>query len=169
MSTYENSRKTLEKIRQEFGCKGEIIFRTAILYVVEFGQRTFEDEEFMQLQFDRIDAKHDTAEAEGKSLYVGRHIEKACFECAAKIAMVDTCHLIIYIQKELWVGEEGGLPYKRAIELLKGCMSNIEMWNDCQCELTFHEFEDIGFGEEEIGELGFGYVLNIIEEEENND
>ena len=33
-----------------------------------------------------------------------------------------------------------------------------------QCGLTFHELEDIGFDEDEIRELGFGYV--IIEEEE---
>jgi DNA-binding response OmpR family regulator len=64
MNTYENSRKTLEKIRQEFNCKGDIIFRTAMQYVVEYGQITFEDIEWVKSQFDRIDAKHDTADGE---------------------------------------------------------------------------------------------------------
>lgn len=164
MSTYENSRKTLEKIRQEFGCKGDIIFRTAMQYVVEFGQHTFEDEEFLQSQFDRIDAKHNTAEAEGKSLYVGRHIEKACFECAAKIAMVDTYHLIVYIQKEFWVGNEGGIPYERAVKLLQNCMYEIEQRENCEDKLTLYAFEDIGFDDNDLVTLNFGYLLDERED-----
>lgn len=167
MSTYENSRKTLEKIRQEFGCAGDIIFRTAIQYVVEFGQRTFDDEEFLQAQFDRIDAKHNTAEAEGKSLYVGRRIEKACFECAAKIAMVDTYHLIIYIQKEFWVGNEGGIPYERAVKLLQNCMNLIDEDNR-ECGVTTSDtFDYLGFYDDEIEMLGFGYVIDVKEDEED--
>lgn len=166
MNTYENSRKTLEKVRQEFGCKGDIIFRTAIQYVVECGQITFKDEEWVKSQLERIDAKHDTAEAEGKDLYVGRRIEKACYECAAKIAPVDTYHLLVYIQKELWVGHEGGLAYERAIELLHTCMNWFIDYDCCTNKEMLKKFDDLGFYDNELEMLGLGW---LFEEEEEND
>jgi hypothetical protein len=167
MSTYENSRKTLEKIRQEFGCQGDIIFRTAMQYVVEFGQRTFGDKEWLQSQLDKIDAKHDVAEANGKMLYVGRRIEKAFFECAAEIALVDTYHLLVYIQKELWVGHEGGLAYERAIELLHSCMNWFIDYDCCTNKEMLQKFDDLGFYDDELETLGFGWLFE--EEDENND
>ena len=165
MSTYENNRKTLNKIRQEFGCKGDVIFRTAIQYVVEFGQEMFRDEEWVKDQLDKVDVKHNVAEAEGKNLWIGREFEKTFIECAAEVAKVNAYDLLIYIQKEVFWSNEGGIDYERAVDLLKACMSNIEMWNDCQCVLTLHEFEDIGFDDDEIIELGFGYLLDGREDE----
>ena len=168
MNTYENSRKTLEKIRQEFGCKGDVIFRTAIQYVVEYGQRMFEDEDWIKSQLDRVNAKHDTAEAEGKTLWVGRELELACIECAAKIAPVNTYDLLIYIQKEMFWSNEGGLDYARAVELLKECMGLIDNDNrECGVSTT-DTFDYLGFNDDEIEVLGFGYVLDTKEDKEDD-
>ena len=165
MSNYAESKKKLDSIRSEYGCKGEMIFRTAIQYVVEYGQRMFSDEEWVQGQLNRVDAKHNQAESDGKILFVGREFEKAIIECSVKVADINAYDLLIYIQKEVWLSHEGGIDYGRAVQLLKGCMANIEQWNDCRNELTLREFEDIGFDDEEIVEFGFAYVLDVREKE----
>ena len=164
-NTYANTKKELDRIRDDYGCKGEIIFRTALQYVVEYGQRKFKNKRWVKEQLRVVDVKHDLAEADGKNLWIERGFEKSLIECAAEIAKVDTYTMLVYIQKEVWLSHEGGIDYDRAVQLLKACMSNIEMWNDCQCDLTLGEFEDIGFDDDEITELGFGYVLNVREDE----
>ena len=81
MNTYTESKKALDKIREDFCCKGDIIFRTAIQYVVEYGQQTFQDYDFVMNQMAEIDGKHDDAEANGKTLFISRNFEKAIIEC----------------------------------------------------------------------------------------
>jgi hypothetical protein len=168
MNTYAESKKTLDRIRSEYGCKGDLCFRGAIHHVFEYGIKDTCDDWCYQHRVDEINAYHDEAEAEGKNLFIARGFELAVLECAREIAQVNISDLILYIQKEVWMGHEGGIDYKRAIDLLKGCMSNIEMWNDCQCVLTLHELEDIGFDDDEIVELGFGYLLDAREDEEDD-
>ena len=164
MSTYENSRKTLEKIRQDFGCKGDIIFRTAMQYVVEFGQYMFRDGEWVAGKLKDVDERHDKAEEKNKILWVERNFEKAFIECAAEIAKVNTHHLLVYIQKELWVGDEGGLAYERAIELLHSCMNWFIDYDCGTNEEMIKKFDDLGFYEDELETLGLGW---LFEEEEN--
>ena len=77
MSTYVESKKALDKIREDFCCKGDIIFRTAIQYVVEYGQQTFQDYDFVMNQMAEIDGKHDEAEANGKILFILIYFEIA--------------------------------------------------------------------------------------------
>lgn len=165
MSTYENSRKTLNKIRQEFGCKGDIIFRTAIQYVVEFGQAMFKDEEWVKDQLNKVDTKHDVAEAEGKNLWIGREFEKAFIECAAEVAKVNTYDLLIYIQKEVFWSEEGGLDYARAIELLHSCMNWFIDYDCCETKEMLKRFNDLDFTDYELEMLGFSWLFETVEEE----
>lgn len=168
MNNYAESKKTLDHIRDEYGCKGEMIFRTALQYIVEYGQNKFNNDKWAEEQLLLIDGKHDEAETEGKTLWISREFEKALIECAREIANVDSYSLLVYIQKEVWLSNDGGIDYQRAIQLLKGCMSNIEMWNDCQCGMTLNELEDIGFEDEEIEELGFRYLFSAREDEEDD-
>ena len=165
---YTESKKVLDKIRVDYGCKGEMIFRTAIQYIVEYGQCKFNNTEWVEGQLILVDGKHDEAEAEGKFLFIGREFEKAIIECAREVAKINPYDLLIYIQKEVWLSHEGGIDYERAVELLKGCISNIEQWNACQCDLTLHELEDIGFDDDEIEALGYGYLLDTKEDEEDD-
>lgn len=165
MKTYAETKKELDRIRNEYGCKGEVIFRTALQYVVEYGANKFNNDGWVEEQLVLVDGKHDEAEVEGKHLWIGREFEKAIIECARDIAKVEAYSMLVYIQKEVWLSNEGGVDYERAVQLLKGCMANIEQWNDCRNELTLGEFEDIGFDDEEIEELGFAYVLDVREEE----
>ena len=168
MSTYENSRKTLNKIRQEFGCKGDIIFRTAIQYVVEFGQNTFCENGWVENQLTLIDVKHDKAEAEGKTLWIGREFERAFIECAVEIAKVNTYDLLIYIQKEVFWSEEGGLDYARAMELLHNCINWFIDYDCCETAVMRERLEDLDFTEDELYTLGLDWLFDTVEEDEED-
>ena len=167
--TYAETKKELDRIRNEYGCKGEVIFRTALQTVVEYGTSSLLDDwNYAHLE-DEVNERHDAAEAEGDILWMTRDFELAILECAREIAKVSIYNLLVYIQKEVWLSHEGGIDYDRAVKLLKGCMCNIEQWNDCRNELTLGEFEDIGFDDDEIIEFGFAYVLDVREEDEYDD
>ena len=166
MKNYAETKKELDRIRNEYGCKGEILFRTALQTVVEYGTDSLLDDWNYAHLKDEVNERHDAAEAEGEILWMTRNFELAILECAREIAKVSIYDLLIYIQKEVWLSNEGGIAYDRAVTLLKGCMSNIEQWNDWRNELTLRELEDIGFDDDEIEMLGFAYVLDAREEEE---
>lgn len=168
MSNYVESKKALDKIRNEYGCKGDVIFRTAIQYVVEFGQAMFKDEEWVKGQLNNVDAKHDVAEAEGKNLWIGREFEKAFIECAAEVAKINAYDLLIYIQKEVFWSDEGGLDYARAIELLHSCINWFIDYDCCETAVMRERLEDLDFTEDELYTLGLGWLFDAEEDEDND-
>ena len=159
MSNYVETKKELDRIKNEYGCKGEVLFKTALQYTVEAGQANLQDEEWVKGAISIVNKKHDKFEAEKKILWVSRDFEVAIIECAAEIAKVDTYDLLVYIQREVWLSNEG-IDYQRAIELLKNCMYDIEERENCEDRLTYQAFEKIGFTDDEIRELEFGFLLN---------
>lgn len=163
MSNYAETKKELDKIRNEYGCKGEVLFRTAIQYVVDCGQQSFQDEEWVKEQLEITDKKHDAFDREKKVPFSSRKWDKAVIECAQEVAKVNTYDLLVYIQKEVYLSNDGGIDYQRAIELLKKCMYDIEEREDCEDKLFYQALEQIGFDDDEIEDLGFGY---LIKEEE---
>lgn len=162
--TYKESAKKLDKIRQEYGCKGEIIFRTAIQHVVDYGKFMLTDEGWYECFLFDINKRHDEAEKENKHLFMTRDFEKAILDCAAEICSVDTYDLLKYIQKEVWLNGEG-IEYQRAIQLVQRCVNWIT--NEVSCGDAYDDLiSGIGFDELELEELGYGYLLDIVEEDE---
>lgn len=156
-----NANETLKKIHQKYGCKGDIIFRTAIQYVVECGQQTFMDDEWYQKQLKEVDDRHDDAEAAGKWLFMTRDFEKAILECARELSGVSAYEFLKYVQTEVWVGGSvGEVDYQKAIKLLQACVSHIEEFED---EATIGVLYSIGFDDGEIEFLGFEHLLDIEE------
>jgi hypothetical protein len=158
MSNYVESKKTLDRIRNEYGCKGDVLFRTALQLVVSVGQCTVLDDGWYQCEVDDINAKHNKAEAERKMLFIARDFELAILECARELAEVDAYDLLIYVQKEVWLSGEG-MDYQRAIELLKRCMEQIEANEDYDNAETYDVLQSIGFDDDELEEFGFEYLL----------
>ena len=165
MSNYVETKKALDKIRDKYGCKGEVLFRTSIQYVVDCGQQNFQDEAWVKEQLELTDKKHDALEREKKTPFISREFEKALIECATEIAKVNTYDLLVYIQREVWLGGDG-IDYQRAVELLKKCMADIEESYHCDNKETYDALEYIGFTNDEIEEFGFGYLLNNEEGDE---
>lgn len=162
---YAETKKELDRIRNEYGCKGEMIFRTSLQYIVEYGSIRFKDDEWVQSQLDLVNAKHNKADEENKILFIGREFEIALIECAREIAKVDTYGTLVYIQKEMWLSNDGGIDYEKAVHLLKSCMNWIEENHGSLWE-TYDMFDELGFNDEELETLGFSYLFDVREEEE---
>ena len=159
--SYQNSKIMLNKLRDDYGCKGEILFRTAIQYVVECGQQHFQDIEWVNEQLDIVDKKHDAFDRENKTSFISRDFEKVIIECAWEIAKVPVMDMLQYVQKEVWLSGDG-IDYQRAISLLTKCMDWIE--DEFDKSETLDTFQYLGFEDDELYELGFGYLIEEDEE-----
>ena len=165
---YAETKKELDRIRNEYGCKGEILFRTALQTVVEYGtSNLLDDWNYTHLK-DEVNEHHDAAEAEGHILWITRDFELAILECAREIAKVSIYNLLVYIQKEVWLSNEGGIAYDRAVELLKKCMAQIESDEGYDHEETYNVFDYLGFTDEELEEFGFQYLIKEEDEEDDD-
>lgn len=164
MNHYAESKKQLDAIRNKYGYKGEVIFRAAIQYVIEFGQRNFKDEMWFNELVNDVDERHNLAEANREILFVTRDFEKAILECAKELAQIEPYDFLIYIQREIYLGGDG-MSYQRAIDLLRGCLDYCGN-NTYEIMYTLEMAEEMGFDENEIEELGYGYMLSEEEEEE---
>lgn len=164
MSNYTESKKKLDAIRDKYGCKGEVIFRTAIQYIAEFGQRHFNDEEWFNVMISEVDKRHDQADVEGKFLFITREFEKAILECAQEIAQIEPCDFLIYIQKEIYLGGNG-IHYQKTIELLHKCMDWIDDTHTTSAD-CYDTLQYLGFTDDDIEELGYGYLLDLKMEDD---
>lgn len=164
MNNYAESKKQLDAIRDKYGCKGEVIFRAAIQYVIEFGQRNFKDKVWFDELVNDVDERHNLAEANGEILFVTRDFEKAILECAKELAQIEPYDFLIYIQREIYLGGDG-ISYQRIIKLLHKCMDWIDETHmtgaDCYDTLQYLDFTD-----NEIEELGYGYLLDLKMEDD---
>lgn len=165
MTNYTESKKKIDSIRNEYNTAGDVLFRTAIQMLMEHGQANFNDEEWYAEAVKSINDKHDEVEAQGKMLVITRSFDLAILECAKRLAEVSTYDLLIYIQREVFWSNEG-IDYQRAMELLKGCMFVIvdEYFETSEIRDTF--LDDVGFEEDELEELGYGFLLDTIEEDD---
>lgn len=163
MSNYTENKKKIDSMRNEYCTAGDVLFRTAIQMLLEHGQENFKDEEWYAAAVKSINDRHDEVEKEGKILIIGRSFELAILECAKKLAAIETYDLLIYIQREVFWSSEG-IDYQRAIELLKNCM--FALCDGYQTSIGRDILlDDVGFEEYELEELGYGYLLDTIEED----
>lgn len=154
-----NAIETLNAIRQKYTCKGDIIFRTSIMNVVDCGQQSYNNEEWCNEVIKEIDERHNKAEAEGKWLFMTRDFEKTLLECSKEIASVNTYDLLKYIQKYAFIGGEvGELDYQDAIDLLKVCMIHIEDSQYVKGD-ALDVLQNLGFDDEQISYLGFDHLF----------
>lgn len=157
MNTYVESKKKFDAIRNK---AGEMMFRMAISHLMDVGIRHL-TEENVEETCKQIMQKDDS-----KALMSNK------FQCdlvrfAYELAQISHTDLLVYIQREVAYDVFDDMPsYGRAIELLKRCMNWIE--NDGDCSQTLDNFEWIGFDDVEIDTLGWGYVLGV-KEDKNED
>lgn len=121
--SYTESKKQIDKIRQEYDRKGNIIFLVACQYIVEHGQYNFRNQKWFDSCIYNVDNKHDRADQDGKVLWIGRELEKAMLECARELADVNAYDFLMYIQREMRLGGEVGEPdYHRAMQIIRNCL-----------------------------------------------
>lgn len=158
---YKESKMMLDKIRDNYGCKGEIIFKTALQTLIQGGTDNFNS----NLQYGKwlaeINDRHNKAEIEGKILFCTREFEIAILKCAREMANVPIMDMLQYVQKEVWLGGEG-MDYQRVVELLKDCVE----WftDDTLNDRIVENLSLLGFRDYELEELGYGWLFEEEEE-----
>ena len=169
--SYIESKKNLDAIRQRYGCKGDIIFRTAIQYIVEHGQYNFRKESWFNSCMESVDKKHDLADKDGKILWISRDFEKALLECARDLAQIDAYDFMTYIQREVYLGggENGEPDYHRALQIIRNCLCYIHdsygaYSSDCYETLT--KFREMELTDDEITYFGWEYLFDVEDEED---
>ena len=169
--SYAESKKKLDAIRQEYGCKGDVIFRTAIQYIIDHGRELFNETDWFEFQMEAIDKRHDKAEEEGKFLFVGRNFEKAIMECAKELAQIEAYDLLIYVQREVWLGggEVGEPDYQRALQIIRNCLcytsDGYGAWHEDLSD-TLHKFRMMELTDDEITYFGWEYLFDVEDGED---
>lgn len=166
--SYAESKKKLDAIRQEYGCKGDLIFRTAIQNVIDYGKSCLLDPDWYKGTMDDIGAKHNHAETNGKFLWCTREFEKAIVDCSVALCDVESYYLLTYIQREVWLGggEVGEPDYQRALEIIRNCLCYT---SDCygaypeNCSETLHKFREMELTDDEIAYFGWEYLFDVEE------
>ena len=155
--SYKDSKIMLNKIRDDYGCQGEIIFKAALQTLIQGGTDNFNSNLQYSKWLAEINDRHNKAEIEGKILFCTRKCEIAILECAKEISKVPIMDMLQYVQKEVWLSGEG-MDYQRAIEIAKIGLEWIVNADDNTGEITKH-LDLLGLRDCEIEELGFGYLL----------
>ena len=153
MQTYAESKKILDKIRS----KDEIMFRMAISHLMDVGTR--------HLTEDNINETCKGLESRDDShAFMTNGYMCELLVMAGEIAKVPQTYLLVYIQREVVYDVfDDGLSYGRLLRLLKSCLcwitdEHLEPLKALQC---------IGLEEDEIEWLGYGYLLDRKEEEDD--
>lgn len=156
---YEESKKALDKIRS----KDEVMFRMAISHLIDVGIRHLSDDN-VEVTCAEIMKEDDT-----KSFMTNKY-KCDLVRMAAEIAKIDHIHLLVYIQQEVeYDVRQEKIGYHRSVELLRRCMDWMSEYGTYETPILRDAFLDsCGFSEEEVEQLGFGYVFpeNRCEEEE---
>ena len=152
----------LNKIRDDYGCKGEIIFKAALQTLIQEGTENFSNELKYSMWIREINRRHDKAEAEGKILFCTREFEIAILECAKEIARVPIIDMLQYVQKEVWLSGEG-IDYQRMQHIATVSIDWITS-NDIDSEDILNHLRMLDLTDDEIVEFGYEWVLDKEEE-----
>lgn len=158
MSRYAESKKKIDAIRNK---AGEINFRMAISHLVDVGIRHLTEENVEET------CKNIMQEDDSKAIMTNS------FKCdlvrtAYELAQVDHIDLLVYIQREVAYDVYDGAPsYERMTVLLDRCISWIDDEHTDRVE-ALETFEHLDFDYEELEALGFGYLLDVREDEDDD-
>lgn len=146
-------KQRIDSIREKYSSTADVIFRAAIAFVFEVGAKNLPGEAY----FKQIELQNTPSDGEMPD------IERKILNCARELAQVEIIPLLAYIQREIYFGSDG-LSYRRAIDLLRRCIECIDEHHD-DCSAVLIDLRYSGFCDAEINELGFGYLLDLEEEE----
>ena len=152
---YAESKKILDKIRS----KDEIMFRMAITHLMDVGTRHLTEENILRT-CSSINKRDDS-----KAFMTNEYMMDLVV-MAGDIAQVPHTDILVYIQREVEYDVfDGGMSYGRLMRLLKSCLC----WIEDDHLNTLESFESIGLEDDEIEALGYGYLLDLKEEEDSDD
>lgn len=153
MSNYAESKKTLDKIRN----RDEFMFRMAISHLMDVGIRHLTEENIVATCKD-VETRDDS-----KAFMTNGYMCEL-IRTAGELANVPHTDLLVYIQREVeYDVSDGGMSYGRVMRLLKSCLC----WIESDHLNSLEAFECVGLEEDEIEALGYGYLLDLREEDDD--
>lgn len=155
--SYIESKKKIEEIRNRDG----MMFRMAISHLMDVGIRHLTEENIKETCEDIM--KRDDKRALMTNQYMCELVKMA-----GELAKVEHIHLLNYISKEVYydVGDNS-LSYNRAIRLLRSVVDyNTEVM---EIAAAREDLLGIGFEEEELIELGYQFLFDGNDEEEEEE
>ena len=147
MSNYTESKKELDTIRSKYSSAGDIIFRSAIDTLIDIGKVNCCNE----LTYDGILSG------------VDNELDRTVLKCAYELADINTTDLLIYVQKELYLSNDGGMSYQTMARKLSDCIEWIIGDADCSDAVKDLKY-GVGFSENELRSLGYDYLFDVIDE-----
>ena len=156
MSNYAESKKKIEKIRDWYG---EFVFRGGISHLMDVGIRHLTEENVER-------TCKEIMQSDDSGQFMTNEFKCELVKAAYELAQIPHIDLLVYIQREVAYDVcDYVIGYKRAIELLKRCIEQMEANEDYNNTETYDVLQSIGFDDDELEEFGFGYLLEESEEE----
>ena len=135
------------------------MFRMAISHLMDVGIRHLTEENVEETCKEIM--QHDDSKA-----FMTNEFSCNLVRMAYELAQVPHTDLLVYIQRDVVYDVfDGGMSYERIMQLLKKCLDWIE---EDHLE-TLDIFEHLGLEDGEIESLGFAYLLDLREDEEDDD
>ena len=154
MNNYKETKKKLDELRN----RNEIMFRMAISHLMDVGFRHLTEENIEET------CNAIMKEDDSRSFMTNQY-KCNLVKTAGEIAKLDHIHVLTYISREVnYDVGDNAIDYKRATELLQYCLDYCGS-STYETMYALEMARDIGFEDDEIEQLGYGYMLNIEEEE----
>lgn len=147
MSNYTESKKRIDSIRSEYSSAGDIIFRAAIEMLVDTGK----------------DYLSDQSSYESMMSFANDGTDRIILKCAHELADINTIDLLVYVQKELYLSDDGGMSYQKMARKLSDCIEWIIGDADCSDVVKDLKY-GVGFSENELRSLGYDCLFDMIDE-----
>ena len=156
MNSYIESKKKLDTIRN----KNELIFRMAISHLMDVGIR-----HLTEASIDETCAE--IMKEDDTHKFMTNQFQCDIVRTASAIAQIDHIHVLTYISREVnYDVRDNGITYQRAIQLLNNSMECIFNFHYESCKETLDDLYYSGFDSDEIEALGYGFLLDVMEEDE---
>lgn len=150
--TYIESKKKLDELRSS----NEVLFRMAISHLMDVGIRHLTEENIEET------CSIIMQEDDSKS-FMTNEFKCDLIRLSAELAQINHIHLLVYISREMCYDvDENHLSYSRLRYLAKGSISWI-LADTCETEYALQEVREMGFDDDEIEELGYGWMLDVEE------
>lgn len=152
--TYKESKKKLDEL-----CRtNEPMFRMAISHLMDVGIRHL-TEENIEKTCQKIMQEDDT------NHFMTNEFKCGLIRMSGELAKIDHIHLLTYISREIFYDvDDNHLSYKRLHSLAKGSISWV-LADTYETEYALQEIREMGFEDDEIEELGYGWMLDTEEED----
>jgi ERCC4-related helicase len=154
MTTYVESKKKIEEIRNT----NETMFRMAISHLMDVGIRHLTEENINR-------TCEEIMQEDDSKAFMTNEFKCDLIRTAGELARIDHIHLLVYISREVYYDVfDDEISYERLKCLAKGSISWI-LADTYETDYALQEIREIGFEDEEIESLGYGWMLDAEEEE----